>query len=307
MTTDTDLLNTAIDCAKNFEKFEDVLLAVSLHAEWLTLIPSNRQWAILHQIIFSGNVNHLDQLLALQKSNKDFRLCTNTRLNETVLDIAKKRSDVPAMIQHIQRLIQLDDMLTLAKACEWDRCFQIVQANPNLINEKPPYRRYYLIHHMAFSNAIEQYKRFKQITNCVWNPTLQADRKKIHVLAHECGHIEFAKLIEKDYPSLLDENDCLLDEIRQPTQQAIQQTKNITLMIQSNVVKNLDDNLIADRFVQKSRHEVVRQLSTDHSRGTRHPTTNVDDEKQKALVLDNLTCPLTMNIFIDPGLSTSKH
>lgn len=58
--SDTELLNKAINSAKNFENFQDVLMAVSLHPEWLTCIPEHRIWAILHQVILSGHVNNLE-------------------------------------------------------------------------------------------------------------------------------------------------------------------------------------------------------------------------------------------------------
>jgi hypothetical protein len=306
---DTELLNKAIDSAKKFENFQDVLMAVSLHPEWLTLIPDERKWAILHQIIFSGHVNNLDQLLALQKANRDFRLLTNTRDQETVLDIASLRKDIPKMREHIQLLIKIDEMLNYARCCKWDECYNIAKENPTFVNEKPPYRRFYLIHHMACANAIDQFQRFQQIKGCMFDPTLRADRKKINVIAREANHPEFAAFMEKQFPNLLDQDDSTFQEIYRPSDEAVKQTKNVTLMVQKAVVQDLEDNLMGEQVESKSRGEVVKQLSVTRSERTRKPnqtsaaTSKVDDDKQKSLVLDNLTCPLTMNVFVDPVIA----
>jgi hypothetical protein len=310
---ESNLLHKAIDNAKKFENFNDVVLAVSLHPEWLTFIPPGRKWAILHQIILSGDVDHLNQVLALQRSNRDFRLLTDTNDGKTVLDIARSRKDAPEMKARIEQLIKLDEMLTYARDGQWDQCYNIVRENPAYFNEKTPYRRYYLIHHMACANAVDEYKRFKQIKGCTINPTLRVDNMKVNELARNKNCLEFAKLIEKEYSSLLDNHDSDIDEISKPSKEALQQTKAVTLMMQKSVVKDLDESLLGNSQKPKSRAEVMQHISeirTDR-RKTQDQKDNasakVDEDKQKSLLMDNLTCPLTLNIFIDPGKSFDEH
>ncbi len=310
--SDKELFDKAIDSAKNFTDFPDVLMAVSLHPEWLTIIPEERRWAILHQIILSGDVNHLDQLLALQKSNGEFRLLTDTQDGKTVLAIANLRHDVPAMRAHIQRLVKLDEMLNYAKECEWDDCYNLVKEDPTLVNEKPPYRRYYLIHHLTVDNAIAQFERFKQIQGCIFDPTLRADRKKINLIAREADCDEFATFIEKQFPNLLDDTDSAQEDVFQPSEEAIQQTTAITLMIHNSVIKDLDEDLIGKATSKKSRTVVIQQLSeiqSDHEKRREDESSGAlkaEDEKHKSLILDNLTCPLTLAVFVDPGRSSEK-
>jgi len=304
---DTELLHQAINNAKNFENFHDVLMAVSLHPEWLTFIPNERQWAILHQIIFSGNVNHLDQLLALQKSNKEFRLLTDTRNKQTILDITKLRSDIPEMTKRIQQLIKLDQILNYAKDCQWNECYNLVKDNPTLINEKPPYRRYYLIHHMAIVNAIKEFERFKQIKGCIFDSTLRADRKKINIIAREENQLEFAELMEKYYPNLLDKDDLEIDDLYKPSEEAIQQTKAIHLIVIQGINKDLDGDLLGKSFKPKTRGEVMKHLAVIRSEQDKKESQTNDiilqneENKRKLRVMDNLTCPLTLAVFIDPG------
>jgi len=306
--TDTELLDKAIESAKNFENFDDILLAVSLHPEWLTYIPEGRQWAILHQVIFAGDVNNLDQLLALQKSNKNFRLLTNTRDEKTILQIASLRKDVPDMKARIEQLIKLDEMLNYARACEWDRCYNIVKEKPSYVNEKTPYRRYYLIHHMACANAIEQFERFRKIPNCKFDLTLQADRKKVNIIAREEGQPSFAAYIEKEYPFLLEKDDPELADVYKASDVAVKQTQNITtLMEQKCIVKDLDRQLIDKPTVKKSRADVMKHIAVmrseyeDEQKQKSTATVKAEDDKCQDLILDTLTCPLTLAVFVDPG------
>ncbi|CAF1139880.1 unnamed protein product [Didymodactylos carnosus] len=78
--------------AKQFKNLEAVLMYVSLHPESLTLI-CNHNWSILHQVVFSGMVKELNQLLALQKKNGYFRLLSPAKDETTVLDIVEKTKD----------------------------------------------------------------------------------------------------------------------------------------------------------------------------------------------------------------------
>jgi hypothetical protein len=199
-------------------------------------------------------------------------------------------------------------MLNYAIQCKWDQCYNIVKENPSFVNEKPPYRRYYLIHHMACVNAIEQFERFKQIKDCKFDLTLRADRKKINVIAKEENQPKFAAYIEEKCPSLLDEDDSDENDIYQPSDEAVKHTKAInTLMEQKNTIKDLDYNLMGKSGKTKSREEVMQQinaLQTQHEikqEATNHVDLKAEEDKRKDIVLNILMCPLTLAVFIDPG------
>ncbi|CAF1349690.1 unnamed protein product [Adineta steineri] len=236
-------LQTTCEDAKHFRNFTGILMAISLHPEWLVKIPEGRAWAILHHVVYSGEVNQLEQLLALQKSNTAFRLLSPTSKNETVLDIAKLRPDQKEMLQRIERLVKLDEMLAYAKDCEWDKCYSIIEENPSYGNEKPPYRRFYLIHHIAADNNIEQFKIFKKIQNFKFDVTLRADRKKINIIAREEGSNVFADYIEQEYSSYFDDDE-IDDQLYEPSDTALQQTNKINvLMEQHNIFQDSNFNL----------------------------------------------------------------
>jgi hypothetical protein len=298
-------LQDAIECAKNFKNFQGLRMAVSLHPEWLTTIPEDRKWAIIHHIVYSGNIDHLDQLLALEKSNKDFRLLVESRDNETILDIAKIL-DEGKMYKRIERLVKLDEMLNYAKDCQWDKCYDIVKENPNYGNEKPPYRRFYLIHHIACANEIDQFERFKKIENFNFIMNLRADRKKINTIAREGNGKEFAKYIETNYPSYFDENEED-DKLYEPSDEAKKHTNNInTLMEQRNILQESDisfgpvSNIVTRKEADynmkhkllKQQAELKRQASNANKPVIEHSTETI-----RGL----LTCSLTHAIVTDPG------
>jgi len=297
-------LQGAIECAKAFENFEDVRMAVSVHPEWLTTIPEDRKWAIIHHIVYSGNIDHLDQLLALQKSNKDFCLLVESRNKETILDIAEIL-DERTMYKRIQRLVKLDEMLNYAKNCQWDQCYDIVKENPTYGNEKSPYRRFYLIHHIAFANEIKQFERFKKIENFNFNMNLRADRKKINIIAREGNGKEFAKYIEKNYPSYFDKDEED-DKLYEPSDESKKHTNNInTLMEQRNILRESDYSLGAATNIvtrqetdAKMKHKLLKQQQE------KQQTSNANKpviQHSIATIRNLLTCSLTHAIVTDPG------
>lgn len=213
------------------------------------------------------------------------------------------------MTARIQQLIKLDEMLNYAIECKWDRCYEIAKENPSYVNEKPPYRRFYLIHHMACASATEQFERFKKIKDCKFDLTLRADRKKINTIAKEQKQLQFAAYIEKQCPFLLETDDPTLVDTYTASDKAVEHTKNITntLMEQKNIVKNLDQNLMGEPTKYKTRDEVMQHIAdmrTQHEEEQKqksNATVKVDEQKQQDAILDTLTCPLTLAVFVEPG------
>lgn len=305
--SDRELLQKAMDAAKNFEKFDDVLMAVCLHPEWLTVIPRGRQWAILHQIILSGNVTHLMQLLHLQKANPNFRLLTDTADGKSVLDVAKMHPDATQMHQRIEELIKLDEMLNYARDCVWDACYKIVKENPAYFNEKTPYRRYYVIHQLIFADNIEQFKRFQQIDKFFFDYTIRFERQKINTFARKNNCVDFAKYLEEQYPDLLSTDDSVSVGLSEPSEDSIQKTNSASLMLQNATFTNLDDELLGGRHTFTSRSELrgyLGQIQSDQhtiQRQNSEATVRAEEEAYKKKLMDNLMCPISVTVLVDPG------
>ena len=305
--SDRELLQKALNAAKNFENFDDVLMAVCLHPEWLTIIPRGRQWAILHQIILSGNVIHLMQLLHLQKSNPDFRLLTNTADGKSVLDVAKMHPDATAMYQRVEELIKLDEMLNYARECKWDECYKIVKENPAYFNEKPPYRRFYVIHQLIFADNIEVFKRFQQIDKFFFDFIIRFERQKINIFARKNNCVGFAKYLEEQYPVLLSADDSDSEGLSEPSKDSVQETNNVSSMLQQVAFTSLDDKLLGGMHTFKSRSELsdyLGQIQSDQQtiqRQNSDATVKAEEETYKKKLMDNLMCPLSTNVLVDPG------
>ncbi|UJR15022.1 hypothetical protein I4U23_001998 [Adineta vaga] len=293
-------LQEAIENAKQFQNFQAVFMAVTLHPEWLVEIPENRKWPILYHVVYSGNTDELDRLLALQKMNKNFRLCYETPSRETVFTVAKTRPQNTRMLERIERLIKLDEMLNYAKDCEWDRCYEIVKENPSYKNEKPPYRRFYLIHHIAYAkDSIEQFERFKQIDDFPMDMTLRADRKKINVIAREEGHEEFAEYLEQQYSQFFDDDDDD-DQLYEPSEQARQHTEHVHLLMEQRNVFS-ESNVVWEPAIKKqNRKEIDDEVRKQQEQNKPRSIPRILTEHPIEHIRSLLTCSLTKAIVTDP-------
>ncbi|CAM4850068.1 unnamed protein product, partial [Rotaria magnacalcarata] len=109
--------------ARSNKDFEAIEQGIIDHPEWLIQIPNGRKWAIIHQLVYHGNVDQLNRLLVLQTQNPQFLLLSKTADKKTVLDIARdemKRNE--AMYQRIERLVTMDELLANAKIGNWELC-----------------------------------------------------------------------------------------------------------------------------------------------------------------------------------------
>ena len=156
---------------------------------------------MLHQVVYCGNVSHLNEVLAYQLSNEGFRLLCKALDDKTIREVAAERAHVhPQMLRRIERLVAIDQLLYNAKDGKWELVRQFLRQQPDIVNEKPPYRKYYLAHFLA---TIGQLDMFKDLSNiCEFRLDLIADTKTINQIARENNHIEFAEHIENLYPNI---------------------------------------------------------------------------------------------------------
>lgn len=145
--------------------------------------------------MFSGNPKHLDEALSYQINNPDFRLLFKARDEKTVRDVATERAHVhPQMIRHIERYVFCDMLLNNAQEEKWSAVKHSIQQKPDLVNEKPPYRREYLVHHLAAKGRLKEFKELNEIVQLKLD--VLADGKTPSQLARENGHQEFADYLD---------------------------------------------------------------------------------------------------------------
>jgi hypothetical protein len=150
---------------------------------------------MLHQIVFSGDVMHLNEVLALQAANPEFRLLCKTLDDKTIREVASDRAHVhPQMLRRIERLVAVDQLLSNAKDRKWELVKQCITLQPDIVNEKPPYRRFYLAHHLAFVGDLDMFKELSK--KCHFKLDLLAENKTISQVAREHNHAAFAEYID---------------------------------------------------------------------------------------------------------------
>lgn len=150
---------------------------------------------MLHQIVYCGNVTHLNEVLAYQISNQEFRLLFKALDDKTVREVAMDRAHIhPQMLRRIERLVAIDQLLANAKDGKWELVRQFLRQQPDIINEKPPYKKYYLAHFLALTGQLNMFIDLSRI--CQFRLDLTADNKTINQIARENDHIQFAEYIE---------------------------------------------------------------------------------------------------------------
>jgi hypothetical protein len=156
---------------------------------------------MLHQIVFCGNIPHLNQVLAYQISNEDFRLLCKALDVKTVREVAAERAHVcPQMLRCIERLVAIDQLLNNARDGKWQFVKQFLRQQADIVNEKPPYRKYYLAHFLASTGQLDMFKDLSNLSE--FKLDLIADNKTINQVARENNHIEFAEYIENLCPNI---------------------------------------------------------------------------------------------------------
>ncbi|CAF1306158.1 unnamed protein product [Adineta steineri] len=190
----------AYECAKNDYHWNKVISAISEHPDWLTRIPQGRRWTMLHQIVYCGNVPRFNEILSYEISNQDFRLLHKALDDKTIREVASERAHIhPQMLRRIERLVAMDQILNNARDGKWELVKQFLRQQTDIVNEKPPYRKYYLAHFLALTG---QFNIFKDLCNiCEFKLDLIADGKTINQIAREHNHIEFAEYIENHMPN----------------------------------------------------------------------------------------------------------
>ncbi|CAF3593327.1 unnamed protein product [Rotaria socialis] len=192
---DSNLFSHTYECAKNNYSWHKVTAALEVHPEWLTKIPQGRRWTILHQIVYFGNIAHLNEALAYQILHDDFRLLCKTSDDKTVREVATERAHVnPQMLRRIERLVAIDQLLNNARDGKWGLVKQFLRQQPDIINEKPPYRKFYLAHFLASTGQLDIFKDLMTISH--FKLDLIAEGKTINQIARDNNHIEFAEFIE---------------------------------------------------------------------------------------------------------------
>ena len=150
---------------------------------------------MLHQIVYCGNVPHLNEILTFQISNTDFRFLCKSLDDKTVREVAAERAHIhPQMMHRVERIVAIDQLLNNVRDEKWELVRQFIRQQPDIVNEKPPYRKLYLAHYLSSTGRLDMFKDLSNI--CEFKLDLLANNKTISEIAREHDHIEFAEHVE---------------------------------------------------------------------------------------------------------------
>jgi len=174
-------------------------------SEYLTEIPNNQTHSILHHLVSNGALDLFNKIIAIP--NIRFILLTRTlgKPSKDILQISEenkgKSKTHKKLYEQIDRLVQMDKCVEYAKNNQTDECRKMLEQNRDLADQKPPYRKYYLIHHLAYANNKNAFDQLNKL--CRFDLTLLTnDQKTASEVAIEQHHDRFAHYLETLSPEM---------------------------------------------------------------------------------------------------------
>ncbi|CAM4746651.1 unnamed protein product [Rotaria magnacalcarata] len=255
------------DIVKKNEKarFDEVYRTLLVKPDDFTTIPDNDNYSILHYLVINGALDLFNRIIAIP--NIHFILLTQTATKprkdalQLAIDNQTKSSDHKKLYETINRLVILDKFVGHGKHKQIRDCRNMLLQEPDLINLKPPYRKFFLIHHLAFDNSRDAFDQLRE--SGVMNMTLLTnDQQTASEIALEQNHKEFAAYLESLSPEMR--------SIREQHEQE-NRKRNAEKTKQSEVKIKHDEKI----------EEQIRKADGDN-------------------MLACFTCPLTKDIFQDP-------
>lgn len=253
--------------------WDHVLQYVSLHPNELFHIVSPRKWSIGHQIVYHGNLKLLKTLLNLYNDQNPINIQSKTvpdSESKTILDIAyERRERFQEQYTYIKHLFDQDKFIQACRTQDWITIDNMLEIDPSLLNEKPPYSSNYFIHYLVLLNDVRKFADYAARNNPFQLNLKNADGKTALDLARELHYDDYIEEILALLPSDERERDAMEDRA--------------------------EDN--------RSRPETRRPPPPPP------PPSNASSNMSRPIelsphILRNLTCPLTQQIYVDPVKAT---
>jgi hypothetical protein len=173
--------------------------------EYLTEIPNNEKYSILHYLVLHGALDLFNKVIAIPNLRIILLTKTLTKPSKDILQISyenkTKSVNHKKLYEQIDRLVLLDKFAEYAKNNQIDECKKMLEQDSDLVNQKPPYRKYYLIHHLAYANNKNAFDQLRQICNFDMK-LLTNDQKTASEVAIEQKYDRFAQYLETLSPEM---------------------------------------------------------------------------------------------------------
>lgn len=194
------------DIVKNNQtnRFEDVYRTLLRRSDYVSVIPQKEQLAILHYLVLHSAVHLFKRIITIPNIQFNILMKTDERPQRDIVEICSKLQKTPEVKELstlIHRLVQIDKFLEYGRRDDYNYISGMADQDEDLINEKPPYRRYYLVHHLAYANDRDGFDKLHKKYN--FNLTvLTSDRETASEIAFQQGHTDFGNYLESLSPEM---------------------------------------------------------------------------------------------------------
>lgn len=328
-------LESAIRWAKSGHESNKVYRFLFLHPDDLFTIPKHRSWSIAHQIVYNGDVFLLKRVLGLYYDDSiNIRTPATDDQKSTLLDVARSRQDVcKDMCKYVEDLFICDNLIQEARRNNWTSVEQLLQQHPHLINKKPSYSTYFVLHYLVQNGDKKRladfFERFQFDTNVI-----SADNETPVDLARRLRRDDLCAILEKtDSRGLLNSDSTPRNSLATRASTTTSFTSLPYPKVDLFPSPNFSSNSIV--ITETGDYQLQKKspfsMSSTASSGTSTTSTTNPDPLQskndevlinpttestskpsltpvtpatKQQLMKNFKCPLTQEIFVDPVIAS---
>lgn len=224
--------------------FDLVYRTLLINSTCLCQIPKNETHSILHYIVLHGAYDLFNKVIAIPNIRIILLTKTLSKPSKDILQIAEEKKNVSKihkkLYEHIRHLNDMDRLVELGKMNDINECKKMLSYDADLINHKPPYRRYYLIHHLAYSNNKDAFDELNKAYKFDLT-LLTSDQKTASEVAFEQNHTRFAHYLEELSPQMKQSREQHEKAKNKPKQTTVQKNDKIEQQIISSAGANVLD------------------------------------------------------------------
>ena len=285
--SDTDGILSSLEIATNYARSgrdsEKLYQYICVHpADFFAILPK-RRWSIAHQVVYHGDVNLFKRLLSLFFDQKlNIRSTSGDR--KTLLDVAReKQTTHQEMFAYIEHLFTQDELMEAAKASNWSIVMSLLEKNRYLVNEKPPYSPYFLLHHVVMNGDVQILKQLLEKFHPVTD-VRSANHETPLQIAIQMKRSEMCSLLRGENQS----------EAAVPSP-----SKTLASPLPTKTFELINSAARPARS-QPPIPEAIRHVDTAKTTVVDPPVPDESNEQ----TMEELTCILTNHLFVDPVIAS---
>jgi hypothetical protein len=296
------------DIVKRNERahFDLVYRTLLAKSDYLTLLPDKEQYSILHYLVLHGALELFNKVIAIPNIRFILLTKTATKPGKDILQISDenrtKSSDHRKLHDTIDYLVKIDKFVEYGKNNRTDECRKMLLQDDKLANQKPPYRKYYLIHHLAFTDNKDGFDQLSKI--CSFDLTLlTSDQKTASEVAIEQHHSRFAHYLETLSPAMREIREKHQKEREKQTQAQAKNDEQIEKQIVTTGGSNMLDCFTCPLTKELFRDPVVLSDGFTYERSAIQQWLDLGHRTSPMTNIELTNVDLTPNMVIKQALN----